>query len=751
MKQQINKLLLFFAASTIMASCVDEYSSDFSTERPTDVALEQYLNEFDILKNYVDKNSNPSFMLGTGISAAALPLKEKEYSLTISNFEEITFFDAIHHNLVVTEDGTLNLSTVSGLIETAEQSNLSIYGHTLIWHANQSDFLDRSIAPTVIPEAVIPPNVQEGTADLLDFENDPLGKEYPMTTGTTGKSKVVDDAPERLGNKVLQIGSREEPANQSLPIFTVKLPEGITVGHCVELIFDAYCVDGIGQFGSGARISINGKQGAHGTNFSSVKNKWGEIVIPISLITTLTAEDKALNEFTLEFGNRTGGAFFYFDNIRMKYATAETGSLDIDFESNNLGDTYPMTKGDVATVVSDPVNSDNKVLSIGSSETLANQSEPIFTFKMPEGKTLGDCKNLVLDIYVVNNNGMFGQGLRRKINDKEGTVSTNFSGLGAKNNAWGKDLSVNLSMVPLTEEDKKLTEFTLSFGNRTGTGHYLYDNIRLEWESGDTEPTIIPEQIIWKTEEEVKGILTDAMESWISGVMQASNGYVKTWEIINEPMDDTVPTELKRDPNPPTDPKNWIADQNFYWQDYLGKDYARLAVKFARQYGGEDLKLFVNDYDLEIAGNSKCKGLIEMIKYWESDGITKIDGIGVQMHLKYSMNTTKQAENRTNIEQMFSLLAATNKLIRISQLDISVTDENGKVINPASMTYEQEMAVSDFYNFVIRKYFETIPAENHHGITLWTPVSSSTQIGLWDTGYNRKITYTGFVEGLTNK
>ena len=155
MKQQINKLLLFFAASTIMASCVDEYSSDFSTERPTDVALEQYLNEFDILKNYVDKNSNPSFMLGTGISAAALPLKEKEYSLTISNFEEITFFDAIHHNLVVTEDGTLNLSTVSGLIETAEQSNLSIYGHTLIWHANQSDFLDRSIAPTVIPEAVI--------------------------------------------------------------------------------------------------------------------------------------------------------------------------------------------------------------------------------------------------------------------------------------------------------------------------------------------------------------------------------------------------------------------------------------------------------------------------------------------------------------------------------------------------------------------------------------------------------------------
>ena len=52
---------------------------------------------------------------------------------------------------------------------------------------------------------------------------------------------------------------------------------------------------------------------------------------------------------------------FLMDNI-------PNGSFDnllsgcIDFESNNLGDTYPMTKGDVATVVSDPVNSDNKVL-----------------------------------------------------------------------------------------------------------------------------------------------------------------------------------------------------------------------------------------------------------------------------------------------------------------------------------------------------------------------------------------------------
>ena len=49
----------------------------------------------------------------------------------------------------------------------------------------------------------------------------------------------------------------------------------------------------------------------------------------------------------------------------------------------------------------------------------------------------------------------------------------------------------------------------------------------------------------------------------------------------------------------------------------------------------QDTKLFINDYNLESDwdNNMKLKSLIEWIKRWEADGVTKIDGIGTQMHI----------------------------------------------------------------------------------------------------------------------
>ena len=752
----INKIIWVATWVVISVSCTDKYTCSLSPEKPESVALNEYLNSFDVLKASIDRNASPAFLLGTGITLTDFTNQEALYSLACSNFDEITVRNAMYHGSVVSEDGNMDFNNVSTLLESAKKSNLSVFGHTLIWNANQSVFLDNSIAPIVIPEIIIPPASQSGEVLLFDFESDNLGDTYPMTVPANGTATVVED-PAGSGGKALRIGSVEVPANQSEPVFNIKLPEGIKLKHCSNLILDIYVVNNTGIYGQGLRMIINGKEGTVGTNFQALgaqNNAWGRnLKVPISMV-PLSAEDKELSEFTLSFGNRTGAGLYLYDNIKMEYATIESGSEDIDFESNNVGDSYPMTvpANGTATVVLDPAGSGSKVLEIGTTAVPANQSEPVFNFTLPQGITLGDCKDLALDIYVVDNNGIYGQGLRMIINGKEGDSGTNFQALGAQNNAWGKNLKVSLAdmNIPLTAEDKALNSFTLSFGNRTGAGHYFYDNMRLEWETG-ADPTIIPEEIIWKTDEEIKDTLTNAMESWISGVMKASDGYVKAWEVVNEPMDDNIPTELKHDPHPPTDPKNWTKDQNFYWQDYLGKDYARLAVKFARQYGGSDLKLFVNDYGLETNDNSKCKGLIQMINYWESDGVTKIDGIGTEMHVSYSMNPDTQKANEDGIVEMLNLLKATNKLIRISALDMSIKDASGAVINTVNTTLDQQTAMSEYHNFIVRKYFEIIPADKRYGITLWNPVESSTQVGLWNSAYNRKITYSGFVNGLSGK
>src|SRR5690606_8158974 len=113
--------------------------------------------------------------------------------------------------------------------------------------------------------------------------------------------------------------------------------------------------------------------------------------------------------------------------------------------------------------------------------------------------------------------------------------------------------------------------------------------------------------------------------------------YVNAWDVVNEPMDDGNPYELK---SALTDAD--ITSDEFYWQDYLGKEYAVKAFNLARQYGEAEDLLFINDYNLEY-NLEKCKGLIDYVSYIESQGAT-VDGIGTQMHISIDSDKDKIAE-----------------------------------------------------------------------------------------------------------
>ena len=101
-------------------------------------------------------------------------------------------------------------------------------------------------------------------------------------------------------------------------------------------------------------------------------------------------------------------------------------------------------------------------------------------------------------------------------------------------------------------------------------------------------------------------------------------------------------------------------------------------MKLARQYGGDDLKLFVNDYNLEYdwdaSGNKKLESLIKWINKWEADGVTKIDGIGTQMHISCYADPTEAEKRKALIVNSFKMMAETGKLVRISELDMGYVD-----------------------------------------------------------------------------
>ncbi|MFW6327995.1 MAG: endo-1,4-beta-xylanase, partial [Bacteroidota bacterium] len=232
------------------------------------------------------------------------------------------------------------------------------------------------------------------------------------------------------------------------------------------------------------------------------------------------------------------------------------------------------------------------------------------------------------------------------------------------------------------------------------------------------------------------------------------------WDVVNEPISGTDGDgdgyyDLQS-------AENGDPESNFYWQDYLGADYVCTAVELARKHGPENLKLFVNDYNLESDwdDNQKLKSLIYWIEQWESDGVTVIDGIGTQMHVSYHLNPETQASKEEHIVKMYELLAATGKLVKVTELDMGLVDENGDTVETDALTDEQDKEMAEFYNFIIRKYFEIIPANQQYGIAHWSPADSPESsswrggepIGLWVEGFDyRKQTYAGFANGLAGE
>ena len=108
---------------------------------------------------------------------------------------------------------------------------------------------------------------------------------------------------------------------------------------------------------------------------------------------------------------------------------------------------------------------------------------------------------------------------------------------------------------------------------------------------------------------------------------------------------------------------------------------------------------------------------------------------------------------------MLQLMKESGKLCKISELDMGFVDANGNSVKTEDLTEEQHKKMAAFYSFIVRKYFEIIPANQRYGITQWcitdAPSDSGWRggepVGLWDSNYNRKHTYGGFADGLQGK
>ena len=66
--KQYKKIIPFALTLVAMASCADDSILEYSVDKPLEIAAMEYVNKYDALKTYVDRQANPHFKLGTGVS-----------------------------------------------------------------------------------------------------------------------------------------------------------------------------------------------------------------------------------------------------------------------------------------------------------------------------------------------------------------------------------------------------------------------------------------------------------------------------------------------------------------------------------------------------------------------------------------------------------------------------------------------------------------------------------------------------------
>ena len=727
----VNKILMLITFTVFFVACADDTRLDYAVEKPENIAIAEYLNNYDVLKAYVNRTENPKFKLGAGASLSEYVSKGLVYQLLNSNFDEITMGYEMKHGAVVQNDGTLKLDNVQTLIKTAREAGTTVYGHTLVWHANQNaNYLKGLIAPKVIPgstepawEVIAKQDFETGDASNYEYNNNAVVSFTAAGTGAAGKGRA------------LKISNAEVRANEWDCQFFVKFAPAMKAGEKYILRMDVRS-DDPATFATQAHVVPY--QYKHWDFFGSISSTsaWSEFVKEI----TVSADVATTGTIAFNLGKTATS--YYFDNIRLEKFNEKGGNVPVDagyamvltnprtqnpweaqvgtnFDALKNGKKYNLTfwgKADAsATLTADlqtpsgsyPSNSLGSFtlgtkwseIKLSTTVTAADRTRFLFNFGQYVGTVYIDNVVLVED---GTTNNLIGNG------DFEiGAVS-------GWNGAWN-----GIAKIAISADGK-------GFG---GMG------------SGDI---IIP-----KTDEEKRQLIDGALENWISGMLGATKDYVKAWDVVNEPMSDWPdPTKLKTGIG-----KTDMAADEFYWQDYLGKDYAVRAIQLARQYGNPDDLLFINDYGLEGADQRKCLGLIDYVKYVESKGV-KVDGIGTQMHV--TLGTT----SLDAIIAMFKNLAATGKMIKISELDMGIRPEGTAAnLKTEQVTLEQSKAMAKFYQDIIKAYFDNVPAAQRYGITQWattdSPSGSSWRagepIGLWTSGYNRKHTYGGFANGLAGK
>ena len=725
---KVNKYIISaLVCPFVLGSCADWDDWKYDVEKPQTIAQYEYLNDYAPLKENLDRSAHPGFKVSGALGVDEFNQQGPLFRLAAHNFDEVVAGNAMKMSSCVNDQGVMDFSKVSSFVTAAEDAGVSVYGHTLAWHAQQpKKWLEKLIKDKELPPA-------EENPGLIITSGEPKANPWDY--------EIYYDLDEPLkAGKTYEISLNVRGTNSGTIDFWPGKKDGSDT-----------------QYGAGSFI----------VSKSAVDNSFS------------FTPKKDMDRMRFCFG-KVGGTL-YFDNFVLK----EKGSnqnivVNSTFDENDISHWTKVSWVNISYKIGNvagaaAVEAENEV----SKQTYKDGKFPYYQ--------MGCAPEIINGSMHFVPTGDWSQffcltGLALKSGDYAVDVEIKSTKAGnikmTVQNGWGGDAESFTGNVAL-KEGWTTARFKMTL-EQGGNYDFILKpetfNATLDLKSVSVKK-IVKMNSIPLTPKEKSDTLTWAMNKWISGMMQATEGKVKAWDLINEAVagegnvNGFYPLQTANENNP----------DDFFWQDYFTPEmYGPIVEKAARDaYAAvegtnpEDLKLFINDYNLESDwdDNKKVKSLVYWIGVWEKKGQelgynTKIDGIGSQMHISYYENPQTLESKKKGIQNMLKIMAETGKLVRISELDMGYVDANGNDVTTAQLEklpiderVAKEKAMAEYYKWIIEQYFAIVPVSQQYGICQWcltdAPADSGWRkgqpVGLWNLNYQRKPAYGGFADGLAGK
>lgn len=736
------KYILFIGLFTsIFSSCYDDKMEWIDRESDLTVAdlplpLQEKIARYGALKTYLEGQFSAGFKFGVGINLDEFVSDSEIFDLVNENFNDITIGYDMKHGPVMGADGKIKTANLDRFFKKLKGTGMSLYGHTLVWHSNQNaSYLNSLIAPTIIP-----PAAGGNLLDLSGLQDASFNGWNPANNA--GGISIVEGAGIDGGPAIrFDVTSAGDEWDTQLLTPDILVTEGNPHVFSFKIRSEEP-----GSF----RVSYQGMSDNYpwysGAAMVSTTSEWTGISYGADGAFTAAASSVSA---AFDMGKTAG--VYYVDINSMQFidlnATDESNYVtNGGFETGDLTNWSAPNPGDGIEVVNTEKYEGSSAIQMKASAT----SKDAWDLQLQNSNEilLEEGKKYTFSFMIKS--------------DQAGKGRVSFPGY-SDEYPWmdwqGKGASESFSLTGGTWEyiSTELTgaeggsSIKLSFdlGYLSGVTYWIDDIKIVPNEASETRSLRAGPTIIEKTPEEKKELISAAMKSWIFDMVGYCKEYVYGWDVLNEPMKPGGGT------NPRDASVEYTNDDEFNYPLYMGDDYSTKAFIWAREADPKAL-LFINEYNLE-SNIPRCEGYIKYINEIEKKVINepefagkkaKIDGIGTQMHLTYDADNVDNI--KAGIKTMLEMLAATGKLIKITELDIA--------LGTANPTLEQQLGQADLYQYIIDSYKAIIPQAQQFGITIWGTYDttegnwlSNESPCIWNAKGARKAAYKGVADGVAGR